>query len=764
MRIFGPQQLGAPVPQRHSPTSALARVPSRRCRPFIAAAAVVVLLMTAVPAAAANGAPAKPSRPVVEAVAHDSVTISWDDPGDASITGYQILRRDRAVHAKGVFVVIEDDTATTATSYTDTTVDASTRYVYRVIARNEHGTSPRSRWQRVDVPDAPPQPEPAAPTVVSDPEDTVMPLDETTAELETLRQSHEPTGDVPGAPESLSVTPGYEILNVRWDAPSDTGGYPESDLTYSVRYRRYWYESWKTFAADLAGESAIIRNLSNGFNYEIEVAAKNAAGTGDSVTVTGSPEAYGPGTPSIDSVTPGYDTLWVTWSQPRYLGGYYFSQIVYTVQYRMGGTDDNWTTFADDVVMSTFYELKSKITGLENGVEYDVRVGARTPAAAGPFSVPSSATTTGTAPTSPRNAKVIPGNGWLRVEWQPPSNTGGFLYSQLTYQVQYRAGSTGDWTTLTPSNITGAAFPLPWGSILRYKAATIPGLDNAVAHQVRIAASNASGTSNYTSASGTPTAAEPSCLPAGAVRAGQVTVGDDPAGGFVSTLVDGVWYPTRTYMSVTLAANTTYRIDMRRSPSWYGSVSPRKVWGVYDPAGKLVPGTFNLSGRGTSHSYEGRVVFTALTAGEYCVGVATSSDRGGAYGMDANALTTPTDDLPTGTNGTLTVGASAVTVTMNYLRDVDTFNVTLVAGKTYKFSVTDNCNNPTGFCTLTEIVSILDPDGNLVEEAPEGYRQPIISSRSAVITAQKSGDYQVSVGEGWKYHANFTLKATEITP
>ena len=590
------------------------------------------------------------------------------------------------------------------------------------------------------------------------------------------RDSDGPTLNAPGTPLNLSVVPSDSKLTVTWDPPSNTDEYDVSSLTYSVRYQRFFYlhgricchGDWTTIATDLAGESVTIRNLNNGSHYEVEVTAKTLDGASEVVTDTGSPSGYAPGAPSIDSVTPGYDTLWVTWNQPANLGGYYFSDIIYTVQYRVHGTNE-WTTFADNVKISSFYELTSTITRLANNVQYDVRVGARTPAGtAGPFSVQSGARTTGAAPGSPREVKVIAGNTWLRVVWQPPSDTGGSLHSQLTYKVEYRAGNTGDWTTLTPLNVSGAAYQDPTGAVVRFKTVTIPGLTNGTAYQVRIAAISASGaTGSHNTVSGTPLTTEPLCLPVGSVRADEITVGGDPKGGFVNTLNDGVWYPTRTFMSIALVANTTYKIDITPSPSFYSSVSPRNVWGVYDPAGKLVPGTFNSGGRGTTFELEGRVVFTALTEGTYCVGVTTSSDRGGAYGMKAKVSAAPSEDLPTGTNGTLTVGGSAVTVTMDYLRDIDTFDVDLAAGKTYKFSVT-NVLGSSGFSSAAVIVSVLDPDGNLVERAVGGYRQPILSRDSAVIKVPAGCaspcTYQVSVGEVWKYHANFTLEAIDITP
>ncbi len=99
--------------------------------------------------------PAAPTRPVVSEVTHSRVSISWDDPGDASITGYQILRRDRDLHPHGHFEIIEEDTASADTAYDDTSVEPLTRYVYRVKARNAAGLSDWSEWRRANVPAAP---------------------------------------------------------------------------------------------------------------------------------------------------------------------------------------------------------------------------------------------------------------------------------------------------------------------------------------------------------------------------------------------------------------------------------------------------------------------------------------------------------------------------------------------------------------------------------------------------------------------------------
>ena len=98
-----------------------------------------------------------PDKPTgLEATAsHDSVTLTWDDPGDDTITGYVILRRVRVNDTGGDFDVLVADTGTAALTYTDDTVTPGLTYTYRIKAINEHGTSERSRWYHIDIPEAP---------------------------------------------------------------------------------------------------------------------------------------------------------------------------------------------------------------------------------------------------------------------------------------------------------------------------------------------------------------------------------------------------------------------------------------------------------------------------------------------------------------------------------------------------------------------------------------------------------------------------------
>ena len=100
--------------------------------------------------------PAKPTGLSAVVVSHDTVTLTWDDPQDDTITGYVILRRDREIHPTGTFVTIAGDTGSADTTYTDDTVEPDKEYVYRIKAINEHGeVSEISNWVRADTPAAP---------------------------------------------------------------------------------------------------------------------------------------------------------------------------------------------------------------------------------------------------------------------------------------------------------------------------------------------------------------------------------------------------------------------------------------------------------------------------------------------------------------------------------------------------------------------------------------------------------------------------------
>jgi len=83
---------------------------------------------------------------------------------------------------------------------------------------------------------------------------------------------------LPSVPQNLSATPGGGELALSWEPPADTGG--ASATTYNLR----WKEAGGAFAPADAAKTTVttytLTGLTNGANYEVEIAASNI--TGDS--------------------------------------------------------------------------------------------------------------------------------------------------------------------------------------------------------------------------------------------------------------------------------------------------------------------------------------------------------------------------------------------------------------------------------------------------------------------------------------------------
>ena len=72
------------------------------------------------------------------------MSLDWDDPEDATITGYRILRRSGTENSQGEFGVLVEDTGTAATAYLDDTAAGKVRYFYQVQAIRTSGLSAAS--------------------------------------------------------------------------------------------------------------------------------------------------------------------------------------------------------------------------------------------------------------------------------------------------------------------------------------------------------------------------------------------------------------------------------------------------------------------------------------------------------------------------------------------------------------------------------------------------------------------------------------------
>ena len=208
------------------------------CRAALRALAVSVIALVLfapiwpTPAAGQDAdPPAKPTGLTATAT-YDSVTLTWDAPDDTSITGYQVLRRDKSVHAVGEFAVLVDDTQSAAPTYTDTSVEEQGRYTYRIKARNPAGLSPRSSYADAKIPEAPPQvfvnfasptysPQEGEKVTVEltldvDPQRTVI------VDLTVVNENGASSNDYSGVPSSVTFKSGDTTASFTFTATDDT--------------------------------------------------------------------------------------------------------------------------------------------------------------------------------------------------------------------------------------------------------------------------------------------------------------------------------------------------------------------------------------------------------------------------------------------------------------------------------------------------------------------------------------------------------------
>ena len=183
---------------------------------------------------------------------------------------------------------------------------------------------------------------------------------------------------------------------------------------------------------------------------------------------------------------------------------------------------------------------------------------------------------------------------------------------------------------------------------------------------------------------------------------GQVTVDGTVAGRFEQPS-DVDWF------AADLAADTIYRIDLRRHANWYMRPS---LAGVYSATGHRLP---NTTDEGSGGEGDSRVYFTPTTAGTYYI--AARNDAGeGAYEL-AVTVTDKADDFAagTGTQGTVVVGSS-VTGEIEAPGDEDWFAVTLTKGVPYRIDL-EGANTGQGTLADPKLEGIYTASGALINSS-----------------------------------------------
>ena len=282
---------------------------------------------------------------------------------------------------------------------------------------------------------------------------------------------------LPAAPAAPVLSPGNAQLTATWGAPADNGssitGYGAEYCSSNCSAANATWSS-ANVTVTVATRTATITGLTNGTSYHVRVRAANTHGNGPwspSATL----KAGLPAAPAAPSVTGGAAQLSVSWSAPSANG----SAITdYDVRYREKATPaPAWTETADTSSSTT---RTATITGLRDGMEYEVQVRAGSSVGDGPWSSSGSATTAAGAPESPAAPTLTPGATQLAVNWTAPHDGGSSITG---YDVEYKKTSESTWGTWTHSG-TGTS-------------TTITGLDTGTTYEVRVRAKNTHGNSPW---------------------------------------------------------------------------------------------------------------------------------------------------------------------------------------------------------------------------------------------------------------------------
>ena len=333
--------------------------------------------------------PAKPGGFAIYGAGDGSVTLGWTNPGDSSITGYQYQKKSTGDW--GLWTNIPGSGAGT-TRFTVTGLTNFVEYSLRVRAVNGIGPGPA-----------------------------------------TAGFPGQPQGTLP-APVGLTAAPGHQKVELRWTMPS--GVWVESIAYYDYQMKEASASVWGAWTEssnfqDGLSTTHAVTGLTNGATYEFKVRARGILAGLESSKASATPAVQAPSKPGVPALTLGDAQLEVSWDAPDANG----AQITdYDVQYKLSSAGPNsWTEWNDS---DTSTIIGATITGLSNGLSYDVQVRATNSAGNSLWSDSASGApvAAAAAPAAPAALTLTPGDGQIQVFWNAPSDNGGAAITE--YQVR----------------------------------------------------------------------------------------------------------------------------------------------------------------------------------------------------------------------------------------------------------------------------------------------------------------------------------------
>ncbi len=342
-------------------------------------------------ATAVFGAPAAPT--VTATAGNGQVTLSWTDPSDDTITGYEYQQREEG----GTWPNSWTDIANSAslTEYAVTSLTNGTTYEFRVRAVSGTVTSPAS-------------------SVV-----TATPLAAT----------------APGPPRDLRAAPGSGQVVLNWRVPGTNAG---AITKYQVRQGTGDPVVWGAWADITGTTSHTVAGLTNGTEYSFQVRAVATAVLGAaSDTVEATPNPI-PAAPTNFMATKGTASgaIALSWTAP--------SGTITRYEYRLrpvgGDWPQSWTRL--NVPGVTSFTVGSQT----DGTEYEIELRAVNDSGAGAAASATATPLDPTAAAAPTSFTATAGSGQVDLAWTAPSGT------ITKYQVRQGTGDPvmwGAWADIT---------------------------------------------------------------------------------------------------------------------------------------------------------------------------------------------------------------------------------------------------------------------------------------------------------------------------
>ncbi len=432
-------------------------------------------------------------RDLTGAAGPADVTLTWADPEDASITGYQVRygASGTALPDWSADEVVEKDAGVTTHTVRGLTIDTQYRFEVRAQAGTAYGEA-----TAVTVTTEAATPTNLRATVASG--DVVLTWDApaasvtgyqilrrvvrsgysrefrviattgraaTTYEDESVgfgwrytyrvkamygevlsqgsRLARAYVPEPPAAPEGLAAREGDGTVVLTWDDPRD-----DTLTGYQVRYEESGTRlpTWSgdhDIESDAATTTHEVGGLTNGNEYTFEVRPRNAAGYYGSSRVTATPRPA-PAAPDSLAAMAGDGTVVLTWADPEDA-----SITGYQVRYGQSRTAlPAWS--GDHDVESNASTTRHTVRAVAKGVEYRFEVRARRASAYGA----SSGVTARLPLPAPEGLSATPGDGQVTLSWRDPQNP------YITrYQVRWAAGSAAlpQWSDDHTIDDSGAA-------------------------------------------------------------------------------------------------------------------------------------------------------------------------------------------------------------------------------------------------------------------------------------------------------------------